>query len=238
MRASKEYFATSKGYFDDLEAVRIKVTSAEQIALSQVSVAQQQLDQLKLSVAGILDVHKAVLTVAQILATMSAGKTIQEQVAGLAAKGSTAAANDNFNAAAYLAANKDIAKYAAANGLDPAAFALQHYLGTGQYAIAAGFRVRGFASGGYHPGGLRIVGAHGPEIEATGPARYWSAPQTAQMLSGGADPEMHRKMDALLVEVRALVAQNGAVGQATIERLTDAVEALGSVKRQVRASAA
>lgn len=42
-----------------------------------------------------------------------------------------------------------------------------------------------FASGGMHRGGLRIVGERGPELEATGPARIWSADQTRNALSGG-----------------------------------------------------
>ena len=40
-----------------------------------------------------------------------------------------------------------------------------------------------FASGGQHLGGVRIVGEQGPELEATGPARYWSNKQMANMLA-------------------------------------------------------
>lgn len=42
----------------------------------------------------------------------------------------------------------------------------------------------GFADGGYHSGGLRLVGERGPELEATGPARIYNAQQTRRMLSG------------------------------------------------------
>ncbi|NLY59641.1 MAG: DUF4214 domain-containing protein, partial [Gammaproteobacteria bacterium] len=45
--------------------------------------------------------------------------------------------------------------------------------------------VPGFASGGLHSGGLRLVGERGPELEVTGPARIYSAGQTASMLGGG-----------------------------------------------------
>lgn len=44
-----------------------------------------------------------------------------------------------------------------------------------------------FASGGMHGGGLRIVGERGPELEATGPARIWSADRTRAMVGGGGD---------------------------------------------------
>jgi hypothetical protein len=43
----------------------------------------------------------------------------------------------------------------------------------------------GFAKGGDHRGGLRIVGENGPELEATGPSRIFTADQTKRMLSGG-----------------------------------------------------
>jgi len=55
-----------------------------------------------------------------------------------------------------------------------------------------------YASGGFFDGGLRIVGEQGPEIEATGPSRIWSADQTRSMLQGNASN------DALIAEVRAL----------------------------------
>jgi len=46
-------------------------------------------------------------------------------------------------------------------------------------------RPRLFAGGGDFGGGLRIVGELGPELEATGPSRIFSAAQTRGMLSGG-----------------------------------------------------
>lgn len=47
-----------------------------------------------------------------------------------------------------------------------------------------------FASGGIHAGGLRIVGEEGPELEATGPARYYNASDTAALLGGDASAEV------------------------------------------------
>lgn len=45
-----------------------------------------------------------------------------------------------------------------------------------------------FAAGGMHTGGFRMVGEQGPEIEATGPARYYSAGRTADLLNGDGGP--------------------------------------------------
>lgn len=42
-----------------------------------------------------------------------------------------------------------------------------------------------FAGGGDHMGGLRLVGENGPELEATGPARIFSASQTRDILGSG-----------------------------------------------------
>ncbi|MBZ5757939.1 tape measure protein [Pseudomonas sp. S5(2021)] len=47
--------------------------------------------------------------------------------------------------------------------------------------------IPGFASGGFHSGGLRLVGENGPELEVTGPSRIYNASQTAAMLGGGSD---------------------------------------------------
>lgn len=73
-----------------------------------------------------------------------------------------------------------------------------------------------FASGGYHVGGLRIVGENGPELEATGPSRIWNQSQIASALGGG------QGNAALISEVRALREQNARLEArlATIEQNT------------------
>jgi phage-related minor tail protein len=43
--------------------------------------------------------------------------------------------------------------------------------------------IPGFASGGKHLGGLRIVGENGPELEATGPSRIFNATETKAILN-------------------------------------------------------
>lgn len=82
--------------------------------------------------------------------------------------------------------------------------------------------IPGFAGGGNHAGGLRVVGERGPELEATGPARYWNASQTTSMLAaagsgGGAAPVLHyapvyqvqgSDREQILSEVRRMDAQS------------------------------
>jgi len=66
--------------------------------------------------------------------------------------------------------------------------------------------IPGFATGGDHLGGWRIVGENGPELEATGPSRIFNANQTAQMLKGGGgDSSLGQKVDVLIDVVKQIV---------------------------------
>lgn len=67
--------------------------------------------------------------------------------------------------------------------------------------------IPGFAAGGLHMGGLRIVGENGPELEATGPSRIFNATQTASMLRGGGDNS------ELLAELREQRRENAELRQ-------------------------
>lgn len=73
-----------------------------------------------------------------------------------------------------------------------------------------------FADGGMHAGGIRLVGERGPELEATGPARYWNNQQTMAMLGGGSQE--------VVVELRALRQEN--------QQLRTAVDRLVSIELQ------
>lgn len=44
-----------------------------------------------------------------------------------------------------------------------------------------------FAAGGYHSGGVRLVGENGPELEVTGPSRIYNNQQTRSMMGGSSD---------------------------------------------------
>ncbi|MDQ1925155.1 hypothetical protein, partial [Massilia pseudoviolaceinigra] len=66
--------------------------------------------------------------------------------------------------------------------------------------------VPGYAVGGDFGGGLRVVGEHGPELEATGPARIFNADQTRSMLNGGGNADVVaelREVRRELAELRA-----------------------------------
>ncbi len=65
-------------------------------------------------------------------------------------------------------------------------------------AALQGRPVPAFAAGGLHAGGLRLVGERGPELEVTGPARYFSADMTRSMLAA---PSQSLDLAPLLAEL-------------------------------------
>lgn len=66
--------------------------------------------------------------------------------------------------------------------------------------LGANLALPGYASGGYHAGGLRIVGENGPELERTGPARIYSNSETAAMFDNS---ELIAEVKRLREEVEA-----------------------------------
>lgn len=79
-------------------------------------------------------------------------------------------------------------------------------------ANSIGSGIPAFASGGFHSGGLRLVGENGPELEMTGPSRIFSNNDTMQMLSSEgvirAIEVMNSNLEMLRAEVRADVQHN------------------------------
>lgn len=63
-----------------------------------------------------------------------------------------------------------------------------------------------FAGGGFHSGGVRIVGERGWELEATGASRIWNQEQLAQALVGKEDGSSYDIQ--VIVELRAIRSTN------------------------------
>lgn len=85
--------------------------------------------------------------------------------------------------------------------------------------------VPGFASGGIHAGGWRMVGERGPELEFTGPARIYSNGQSSQMLAG-ANAELIAELRAVKAElaaVKATIAQGDQMNAAATMASAEAV---------------
>ncbi|WP_372400773.1 phage tail length tape measure family protein (plasmid) [Azospirillum sp. HJ39] len=104
-------------------------------------------------------------------------------------------------------------------------------------------QVPGFASGGFHAGGLRVVGERGAELEATGPARIWTADQIATAMAA-ARGELGPSVVGFLPSglggsngMAALVKAMAAVG-GKIDSLSDKIEGLARTEVQQQASIA
>lgn len=78
-----------------------------------------------------------------------------------------------------------------------------------------------FAAGGFHGGGLRLVGEHGPEIEATGASRIWTLDQLMSQLRdpGAANEVLVRQVQSLQQELAQMRAEMRA-GQEAVANNT------------------
>lgn len=85
-------------------------------------------------------------------------------------------------------------------------------------AALTGQTVPAFENGGFHGGGVRLVGERGPELELTGAARYYSAADTRDILTGGRggpgspaqqSPADRERIGRLELIVSRLEQQNG-----------------------------
>ncbi len=76
-----------------------------------------------------------------------------------------------------------------------------------------------FANGGYHSGGMRLVGERGPELEMTGPSMIQSNAALRRMLGGGGDKGMKTRMQKVEAQTKA-TARNMAKVRRMLERVT------------------
>jgi len=91
----------------------------------------------------------------------------------------------------------------------------------------------GFAAGGDHAGGWRVVGEHGPELEATGPARIWSFDETQRLLSND-NSALAAAMATLAVKLDALIRVSAAAGDENAQGLAGLREELAELRRRAR----
>ncbi|TXH90354.1 MAG: hypothetical protein E6Q78_05285 [Rhodoferax sp.] len=82
-----------------------------------------------------------------------------------------------------------------------------------------------FASGGFHGGGIRLVGENGPELETTGASRIWNQSQMAGAVLSGSS-ELASKIDALRDDSRAQARAMAAL-QSRMVKLFETWDAKG-----------
>lgn len=178
----------------ELEKVNGKQLSVEQQVLksleSQLSALDQQLAFAQAQLDALNGVDNSVLSIVDAVNAMNASV-----VAALSLMGGDAGKNATPQNSATLIGSV----YQAVLGRDADAGGAAYWqseLASGairldqleqaiKNAAIENGQIPAFASGGFHSGGMRLVGEQGPELEVTGPSRIYNASQTAAMLGGG-----------------------------------------------------
>ena len=100
--------------------------------------------------------------------------------------------------------------------------ALSGLLGGLGTIIAGAMSIPGFASGGDHRGGWRIVGENGPELEATGPSRIYNASQTREIFASRAQVASNAAASIDTRPVIQVVNNSSAQVTGEVQESTDA----------------
>ncbi|RAK68883.1 phage tail length tape measure family protein [Phenylobacterium kunshanense] len=197
LQASRAASPNALAYNRDLAAVRRAVEASQAGATSQADTLQAQ-----------LDAQTAMLTQLGLISTSTQdmASALKAYLGALENAKAGGVANDNFNVAAYLGANPDLARNWNAGGslrgvggsLEEAAFA--HWILKGRDEVAAGQRTRGFATGGQ----FRVGGSGGIDSQLM---QFWASPGEMVSVSHG-DPQSamadgFRQLDARLATVEA-----------------------------------
>lgn len=195
----------------------------KQVALleEQITGAEAQYQIMVDQYGALLGINNSVLSVSQAISNLAkalAAQTAAQQAVDSAAASETAAIsasdkatqsiNKSIEAASIIdqlyasggyskTANQEIysnwVKYAETQGVQNT---IQAWKSGGNLGS-----VKGYASGGMHSGGVRLVGEDGPELEFTGPSRISSNRQSASMFR---DPELRDAIMSLKSEVSGL----------------------------------
>lgn len=243
LEQSKEYNATGQAYTSDLEMVKAAIANAANGADKQVSIAEQQLDEMKRLVTGIVDLNTNMVSFADALKQYNTAKAVADQAgAGVASGiGGTASdaiemlyrsvfgrASDTEGKAFWLEAYK--------NGVSLSTIQSE-FLKSEEYAA-----MPRRANGGHTRAGQVLVGERGPEIvNFDQPGMVYTAPQTQEILSGGLSSadvsalieEQRLTREALERELGAANVQRAAVAAATTEKLAELSEQMESVSRTI-----
>lgn len=196
----RDFFKTA-GTIAALERTGIKQLSADEKIVSGI---ERQVSSLEMLLENNREQNTILLSIEEALKNLAAARAeVAVAGSGGGASNSSTFSDKTFSGWSreqkYLANNPDVLM-----GIQRGEFksGAEHFKLHGQFENRPQF-----ARGGFHSGGLRMVGEQGPEMEATGPARIYSMQQTKAMLSG-----RNGDMDQALVdEMRAMKQQLAAI---------------------------
>jgi len=204
-----------------LKTLQAQKTALEAAHKQDLAALDATLEQAKNQTDLLSGIYTSLMTLPQALASLGLAVQAAQANPGVAATTGIAGLYQSLLGRAPDAAGLAFWQSQAASGasLDAIGNAIKS---SGEYQAS---HIPGFATGGYHLGGLRVVGEDGPEIEATGPARIFNASQTRSMLSGDNSD--------VVAELRAVRTELVAV-KAEAKRSADSVELLKRVIRNDR----
>ena len=257
LEASRAYHASSADYFADFERVSGVLQAAESLAGRQLAISENQLASLREHTGTLRQMLTGQQAIAAGLAQLPA--ILQGLIAGLGASGgggggggssggsggvtylpgsygSTAPASEYMAEIGLTRSTRDailagLGQASAGGGTvreriaEDAAFADSY-----RAAILAAGGTPNFAAGGWHAGGLRLVGERGPELEATGPSRLFTAGETRRLLAPDSGSDETAGEVAALRRQQAREAEQARADRAALRAEMSAIrQSLGRV---------
>jgi hypothetical protein len=225
---SQQLFGSFTDYQRDFKQTETLVRElrddAERQRDTQLGALQAQLDQGREQLNALFGINDSVLTVSQAMnnlgASISAAQSAQQSFASISAPENAPSFEERPTPPSTLRpgqtndplwesiVGRAYEEHIAAFGTDwfgsrTTSQERQAQLARMQNAY---LDAKGFADGGMHEGGLRMVGERGPELEVTGPSRIYSNNDTRKMM--GTD-EMIDEIRSLREEVGELRREQG-----------------------------
>ena len=212
---ARDFFKTSSTIEALEKTAGVQLNADEQAVIAleeQISQAESQMDILQEQYNTLLGIETAVLSIPQAIANLQGAfsNLTVAQAAVETAQTAVSVAGEVAGGTSNVLGPVE-ALYKSMLGRDPDAAGLDFWRGTGLAGkeLVDAFRVGAigqgevpqFANGGYHTGGVRMVGEQGPELEVTGPSRIYSNKQTSAMFH---DPDLKDAVRGLREEVAGL----------------------------------
>jgi len=178
LEVAKENLGATEEYFKVYDETQSLIGEIKSIATQQAATADAQVQQLAMEIA---------TQQAQLEALNSINRGLGEVVG--AVNNVSAAIGGAIQAANAAQAQASVTPAMVAQATPSPSFSYPQPEGGDGSGYAAlknlyGWSdLPGFEGGGDHPGGLRVVGEAGWEVEATGPARYYTHQQTRDLMS-------------------------------------------------------
>jgi hypothetical protein len=203
LEEAKAYYGTSEGYFSIFNDVQSTLEDVLDSAKDQASDLDKQLAALQAQQDAQLGTTDAVLSVKDAIDQLAAATAAQAAAQSAYDAAQQAAFDQMMQLLQQTGQSYDpfiTSLYHDVLGRAPDAEGAAYYtnmlnsgmseddirakfIANAQPELERGYATPAYASGGFHSGGLRLVGERGPELEATGASRIWNASDTARMLS-------------------------------------------------------